>query len=81
MSKLFTVVVFIFLSTSASASSRHQSPVFKQLQKDMLIHGLDFKYVHSSKKSVIDQLPSEESVNYPVGGVFPEEISEVLKKL
>ncbi|MAE58983.1 MAG: hypothetical protein CME69_08890 [Halobacteriovorax sp.] len=81
MSKVFTVVVFMLFSSLSFASSKGQSPIFKQLKKDMLIHGLDFKYVHGSKKSLTDQLPSEEQSNYPVSGVFPEEISEVLKSI
>lgn len=82
MFKVLTVVSLLFFSVSSLAGSNKNNPTFKQLKQDMLVHGLDFNYITSTKKSPIGQFDNiGENQMTPKPGVFPEEISEVLKIL
>lgn len=84
MFKVLTLVYLLMISTHTFAQSNKSNQTFKQLKQDMLVHGLDFKYITSSMKSPLTQLQNYsneiESLR-PEPGVYPEEINVILETL
>ncbi len=75
--KICTVVTLLTITSSTYArKGALNNPIFKQIQQDMLVFGMDFEYLHSTKKSFqVTEIVEPEVESHQE---MPEEIEHAL---